>query len=96
MKKVLFASLLLVGAVGIARADHDRPGRDWMTIGQVNHDLIQLGFTNVSEIEADDGLWKAHAMMDGVPYKVRLDPYDGHVVSKYRHVEDHDRYDHDD
>jgi hypothetical protein len=65
-----------------ARAD--QPGSSWIKLSEVTHDLHGIGFTDIEKAEADDGLWKVHAMRDGSFYKVEVNPYNGHVIKVER------------
>jgi hypothetical protein len=79
MKMILLAVALIAGVSTIASAD--MPGKDWMTMEQVTQKLHDMGFTSVTELEADDGHWEGDAVKDGQTYEVHVDPRTG-VLTK--------------
>jgi hypothetical protein len=79
---------LPVGTPSYPRAD--QPGGSWIKLSEVADDLHGMGFTDIEKTEADDGLWKVHAVRNGSFYKVELNPYNGHVVKVERKHEDED------
>lgn len=83
MKKVTalaFALAIIVGPASHALADE--PGADWMPIDQVVQKLMAAGYTNISEIEADDGRWEGKGMKNGQKMEVHVDPRTGAIISE--------------
>lgn len=83
MRKLQFAavmagSLLAGGTVAYA----DQPGPDWMTKAQVTQKLNQMGYTNVSGLEADDGHWEGEAVHNGKIVEFHADPKTGAIMSE--------------
>ncbi|GJD63026.1 PepSY domain-containing protein [Methylobacterium frigidaeris] len=74
------AAILLAGTGTAALAD--KVGADWMPIGQVIQKVEAAGYTQISEIEADDGHWEGEGMKDGKPMKFKADPRTGAIVSE--------------
>ncbi|WP_336490282.1 PepSY domain-containing protein [Methylobacterium nigriterrae] len=56
---VLFAIAGLAGASGAALADV--PGKGWISKDAVTERLTAAGYTNITGLEADDGIGKARA-----------------------------------
>jgi len=77
--KSIFAATLFLAAAGLAHAG--QPGPDWINFSAVTQHLQSAGYSNISEVEADDGYWKAHAVKEGQLFKVVLDPRSGNIVS---------------
>ncbi|KMO42640.1 peptidase [Methylobacterium tarhaniae] len=74
------AALFLAGSAAGALAD--KVGADWMPIGQVIQKVEAAGYTQISEIEADDGHWEGEGMKDGKPMKFKADPRTGAILSE--------------
>ncbi|BCM82751.1 peptidase [Methylobacterium indicum] len=74
------AALILAGSSAGALAD--KVGADWMPIGQVIQKVEAAGYTQISEIEADDGHWEGEGMKDGKPMKFKADPRTGAILSE--------------
>jgi hypothetical protein len=60
---VVFAMAASVGALCLARAD--QPGTDWMPAQQVIDKVLQSGYTQVTQLEADDGRWEGEGIKNG-------------------------------
>lgn len=78
MKAILLAAALVIGAGSLAYADV--PGKDWMTKEQVMTKLKGMGYTDVKELEADDGHWEGDAVKDGKTYEIHVDPHSGELT----------------
>ncbi|AWN48152.1 peptidase [Methylobacterium terrae] len=76
----VLAALFLAGSAAGALAD--KVGADWMPIGQVIQKVEAAGYTQISEIEADDGHWEGEGMKDGKPMKFKADPRTGAILSE--------------
>jgi hypothetical protein len=48
-----------------------------MTAQQVTEKLRSLGYTEIRELEADDGHWEADVVKDGRTFEVHVDPHSG-------------------
>jgi hypothetical protein len=75
MKSLLLAVALVLVLPSWASAD--TPGKDWMTAQQVTEKLRSLGYTEIRELEADDGHWEADVVKDGRTFEVHVDPHSG-------------------
>lgn len=70
---VLAAALALAGAAGAAD-----PGQDGMSERQVREALAAAGYTDIEDVEHDDGFWEADARdSEGRRIDVRVDPGTG-------------------
>ena len=76
----LALALVLVSAAP-ALAGNDKPGPDWMPTEQVRLKLIDGGYTNITELEADDGHWEGEGVKNGVKMEFHVDPKTG-VITK--------------
>lgn len=73
------AFTLALGAAQVVAADKT------MTAPQVRATLEAQGFTNVNDVEFDDGMWKADARSaDGQRVELRIDPATGKVFPEDR------------
>lgn len=88
MKKAF--ALCALGIMLATPALADKPGADWMTIDQIAAKLKTAGYTNISEIEADDGAWEAVADKDGKTVKLKLDSKTGEVLKTKPKKDDDD------
>jgi len=62
----LIAITLAFGFAGASTvAFADTPGPDWMPIEQVVQKLKEAGYTQISELSADDGQWEGEGMKNG-------------------------------
>jgi len=75
--KPLALAVALVCAAGAACAGD--PGQDGMNAGDVREALAAAGYTDIDDLERDDGLWEADARRDGRRVEVRIDPRTGAV-----------------
>ena len=76
--KPLALAVALAFAAGTACAGD--PGQDGMSDSQVRDALTAAGYTDIDDLERDDGLWDADARRDGRRVEVRIDPATGTVV----------------
>ncbi len=77
---LIAASALLVSASGVAFAD--RPGADWLKPDQLTQKLEAAGYSNISGLEADDGMWEGKAMKGGKIVEFKANPKTGVVVQE--------------
>lgn len=75
--KPLALAMALVFASGSACAAD--PARDGMDEAQVREALTAAGYTDIDDLDRDDGLWEADARRDGRRVEVRIDPRTGTV-----------------
>ncbi|KRG66894.1 hypothetical protein ABB27_12115 [Stenotrophomonas terrae] len=74
LRTAMFAAALTLAGTGIAQA------QDALTAPQVRAQLEAQGYTNVSDVKFDDGMWEADATnADGKKVDVKLDPRTGTV-----------------
>lgn len=76
-----FKPLALCAALGIAAgtACAGEPPRGSATEQDVRDALAAAGYTDIEDIERDDGLWEAEARRDGRRVDVRFDPHTGNI-----------------
>lgn len=72
----LSSSLVIAGAA--AAAD---PGQDQRGMGEqeVRAALTAAGYTDIEDLEFDDGMWEADARRDGRSVDLRIDPRTGNI-----------------
>jgi hypothetical protein len=80
MKLTVAALVLLTGSAGAAFAD--QPGRDWLTIDQVRQILANAGYTQITELEADDGRWEGEGIKNGQAMDFEIDPHSGRFTKE--------------
>jgi hypothetical protein len=77
---IAFAALLSVTSINCARAD--QPGPDWMPAEQVKAKVMQSGYTEVTELKADDGQWEGEGVKNGQKMEFKADSKTGAIVSE--------------
>lgn len=80
--KILAGLIVVAGASGYAYAGNDKPGADWMPAEQVRQALMAAGYTEIMELEADDGQWEGEGMKNGQKMEFHADPKTGVIVSE--------------
>lgn len=76
-------ALTLAWMVGpLAHASADDPGSDWMPREQIRQKLQEAGYTEITELEADDGHWEGEGVKGGKRVEFHLDPNSGAVLSE--------------
>jgi hypothetical protein len=81
MKKlasVAFAVALSAGSLNLASAD--QPGPDWMPAQQVIEQVLKSGYTQVTQLEADDGRWEGEGIKNGQKMDFHADPKTGVIT----------------
>jgi uncharacterized membrane protein YkoI len=68
----------MMGPVTYAFAD--QPGPDWMPREQVMKKLMEAGYTEISELEADDGHWEGEGMKGGKRVEFHVDANSGAIL----------------
>jgi hypothetical protein len=85
MRSVKAAALALCVALagsGLAFADDDVPGADWMPKDQVVQKLEAAGYTNVTGIHADDGYWEGKGVKNGKIMEFHVNPHTGAIAKE--------------
>jgi peptidase YpeB-like protein len=73
-----FALALSVVTANLAKAD--QPGPDWMPAQQVIEKVLQSGYTQVTELKADDGRWEGEGVKNGQKMDFHADPRTGVIT----------------
>jgi hypothetical protein len=60
---IVFALTLSASSLNLAKAD--QPGPDWMPAQQVIEQVLKSGYTQVTQLEADDGRWEGEGIKNG-------------------------------
>jgi hypothetical protein len=71
---------LLVGTTGATWADV--PGPDWMPAEQVKQKLVAAGYSDIYELEADDGRWEGEGLKAGQRLEFHADARTGAILSE--------------
>jgi hypothetical protein len=77
---VVFTAALSASSLNLAKAD--QPGPDWMPAEQVKQKVLQSGYTEVTELEADDGQWEGVGIKNGQKMDFHADPKTGVITSE--------------
>lgn len=72
----------LLLAWGITSAMADQPGPGWISKEQVMLKLTAAGYTNVTELEADDGHWEGKGVKNGKIMEFHVDPKSGALTKE--------------
>jgi len=75
---IVFAVALSAGLPNPATAD--QPGPDWMPAQQVIQQVLKSGYTQVTQIEADDGRWEGEGIKNGQKMDFHADPKTGIIT----------------
>jgi hypothetical protein len=76
-----FISAAAIGAMTSTPAWADQPGADWISRQKVEEVLKVAGYTQVTELEADDGRWEGEGVkQDGMKYEFHVDPHSGKIT----------------
>ena len=81
LASVAFAVALSAGSLNLARAD--QPGPDWMPAQQVIEQVLKSGYTQVTQLEADDGRWEGEGgegIKNGQKMDFHADPKTGVII----------------
>jgi hypothetical protein len=82
MRQITATALALALAGGLAPALADDPGADWMPFDQVVQKVMAAGYSQISELQADDGQWEGEGMKDGQKMEFHADPKTGEITSE--------------
>jgi hypothetical protein len=83
MKRLMLAAVaatLVVSSTGLVRAD--QPGADWMPAEQVKQKLTQAGYSQITELKADDGRWEGEGVKNGTKMEFHADPRTGAIIQE--------------
>jgi hypothetical protein len=81
MKKITGIALAAILA-SLATANADQPGPDWMPAQQVIEKVLKSGYTQVTELKADDGRWEGEGIKNGQKMDFHADPKTGVITSE--------------
>lgn len=59
-----------------------RVGADWMPAAEIRQRLLDTGYTSVTELKPDDGLWDGKGVKNGVEVRFHVDPRTGAMLSE--------------
>jgi hypothetical protein len=83
MQRIATLTLTFAVACGATAAFADMPGADWMPFEQVVQKLKQAGYTQIYELQADDGHWEGEGVKDGKKLEFHADPRTGVITSEH-------------
>ena len=79
---LLAAAFLFLAGTGVAFADHDVPGADWMSKSQVTSKLEAAGYSAITGLHADDGYWEGKGVKNGKIMEFHVDPHSGALTKE--------------
>ena len=82
VKAASLALAVMLAAGGMAFADQDVPGADWMSKEKVMEKLGAAGYTNVTGLQADDGYWEGKGVKNGKIMEFHVDPKSGALTKE--------------
>lgn len=82
MRQIMAFAFALTLAGGSTIALADTPGPDWMPFEQVVQKLKEAGYSQISELKADDGRWEGEGMKNGKKMEFHADPRTGAITSE--------------
>lgn len=82
MRQLLSVAVVLALAGGSTIALADTPGPDWMPLEQVAQKIKEAGYTQISELKADDGRWEGEGIKNGRKMEFQADPKTGAIISE--------------
>ena len=81
-KTMMFVALVLMLVLGANQAmAGDRPPADAVPLSEVIKSLEEKGYSPVTEVSMDDGVWEVEAYKDGQERELKVNPKDGQVLS---------------
>jgi uncharacterized membrane protein YkoI len=81
MKALIPAFALAVVLTGTVYAQAQEEARGELTAAQIIQKLESLGYTDVDEVERDDGHWEAEATSaNGTRVEIEIDLNDGRIL----------------
>ena len=79
MKRIAAVAFVAILA-SLSTAKADQPGPDWMPAQQVVEKVLKSGYTQVTQLEADDGRWEGEGIKNGQKMDFHADPKTGVIT----------------
>jgi class 3 adenylate cyclase len=70
------------GQIPPAALADGRVGADWMPAAEIRQKLLDMGYTSVTELKPDDGLWDGKGIKNGMEVRFHVDPRTGAILSE--------------
>jgi class 3 adenylate cyclase len=70
------------GRIPPAALGDDRSGTDWIPAAEIRQKLLATGYTSITELKPDDGLWDGKGTKNGVEVRFHVDPRTGAILSE--------------
>ena len=80
MNKLVFVFAVALSLLVLNLAKADQSGPDWMLAQQVIEQILKSGYTQVTELEADDGRWEGEGIKNGQKMDFHADPKTGVIT----------------
>jgi hypothetical protein len=80
MRQIAALAIALPLAAAPMAALADKPGPDWMPFEQVVQKIKEAGYTEISELQADDGRWEGEGVKNGQEMEFHADPRTGVIT----------------
>ncbi|MCD6580867.1 MAG: PepSY domain-containing protein [Desulfuromusa sp.] len=81
-KTMMFVALVLMLVLGANQAmAGERPPADAVPLSEVVKSLEDKGYSPVTEVSMDNGVWEVEAYKDGQERELKVNPKDGQVLS---------------
>ena len=81
-KTMMFVVLVLMLVLGANQAmAGERPPADAVPLSEVVKSLEDKGYSPVTEVSMDNGVWEVEAYKDGQERELKVNPKDGQVLS---------------
>ncbi|MEC8525242.1 MAG: PepSY domain-containing protein [Pseudomonadota bacterium] len=86
MKKIaMFAVPMMFSALVVSQAQADeRPPEGSKSLAEIAQIIESKGYTPITEISMDDGVWEVEAYLNNVERELRVNPMTGEVLSDRR------------
>jgi len=79
---MMFAAVVLMLVLGANQAmAGERPPADAVPLSEVVKSLEEKGYSPVTEVSMDNGVWEVEAYRDGQERELKVNPKDGQVLS---------------
>jgi Peptidase propeptide and YPEB domain len=82
MRQITALAFALALAGGTTTALADTPGPDWLPFEQVVQKLKEAGYTQITELQADDGHWEGEGIKNDRKMEFAADPRTGIITSE--------------
>ena len=81
-KTMMFVALVLMLVLGANQAmAGERPPADAVPLSEVVKSLEEKGYSPVTEVSMDNGVWEVEAYKDGQERELKVNSKDGQVLS---------------